>query len=114
MQTTPSIWTTRNRDTLAVSITGDPEQPIGEIRKEGHNWVIANSREHGDSTFKTMYEAANVLAGAPDDTEYKDYFLGKGEESRTVWTTSEQIQCITDGGHWVMITASAPRSDDVN
>ncbi len=114
MEPTPSIWTTRDRDTLAVSITGDPEQAIGQIRKQGHNWVIVNGRDHDEITFKTMYEAANVLAGAPDQIEYKDYFLGKGEESRTVWTTSEQIQRITDQGHWVMITASAPRTDDVN
>ena len=64
--------------------------------------------------FASMYEAANALAGASGNVDYKDYLLGKGEESRSVWTTAEQLRRITDEGGWQLISASAPRLDDVN
>ena len=109
----PSIWSTTERGKLAVSTGVDPGDAIGYVSSRDHGWIIADDPE-GRSPFGTMYEAANALAGVTGDIEYSDYLLGKGEESRTVYTTSEQVKRIIDEGGWKMISASAPRGNDVN
>ena len=110
---TPSIWSTRDRDTLAVCTDVDAKRAIGHIRRHEHGWVIVDDPQQR-SAFATIYDAANALAGIAERIEYKDYLLGKGEESRTVRTTSEQVKRIIDEGGWKMVSASAPRLDEVN
>jgi hypothetical protein len=107
----PIIWSTTDRNVFVVTTGIDPTQPSGQIRRSEGGWVIV---EHPQAQpYPTMYEAADALVGV-SATDYKDYLLGKGEESRTVFTTAEQMQRIVNEGGWRMISASAPRLDDVN
>ena len=109
----PSIWTTPDRNTHIVCTGVNLEQAAGQITKQEHGWVIVGDPQNRPP-FRDMHDAANALAGVSEAVEYKDYFLAKGEDSRTVFTTAEQMKRIIDEGGWKMITASAPTSDDVN
>jgi hypothetical protein len=108
-----SIWSTQDNDVMAVCEGVDPNQAVGKIKRADHGWTIVEGSEEG-SSFKTMYEAADALARTGNHEDYKDYLLGKGEDSRTVRTTAEQMRVITEQGGWKMISASAPRYDEVN
>jgi hypothetical protein len=109
----PSIWSTPDRNTFLVCTGVDPQQAAGQINKDDHGWIIAGDPQNRPP-FKTMYEAASALAGVSAELEYTDYLLAKGEDSRTVFTTAEQMKRIIDEGGWKMVSASAPRNDDVN
>jgi hypothetical protein len=61
-----------------------------------------------------VYEAANALAQVTAPIDYQDFVVGKGEESRTVRTSTEQIKRISEQSNSKMISASAPRCNDVN
>jgi hypothetical protein len=108
----PSIWSTSDRSTFVVTTGTDPANPSGRITNAEGGWTIVDDPQ-ARPPFATMYEAANAIIGV-SDIDYNDYLLGKGEESRTVFTTSEQMQRIVHEGRWEMISASAPRLDDVN
>jgi hypothetical protein len=108
-----SIWSTQDNDVMAVCEGVDPSEVVGKIKRADHGWTIVGGPEKG-SSFKTMYEAADALAKTGNQEDYKDYLLGKGEDSRTVRTTAEQMRLITEQGGWKMISASAPRYDEVN
>ena len=108
----PSIWSTPDRTLFVVTTGVDPSKPLAEIRKTDGGWVIVDDVERR-APFAKLQEAADAVVGMAD-VEYKDYLLGKGEDSRTVFTSAEQLRRITDEGGWKLISASAPRLDDVN